>query len=94
VQLVGKISGEELSVHRLAALDHQPLHAAAAEILADPVHAHRLAAVDDGRHGAESLRRLVNPCAGAVDHLLGVAGREERGQGVQPSPSGDGDLDR
>ena len=51
VQFIGEVPGEELGVHRLAALDHQPAHAAAVEILAHPLQAHRLAAVDDRRHG-------------------------------------------
>ena len=42
MQLVGQVGGEELRVHRPAALDHQPPHAAAVEVLADPVHVHRL----------------------------------------------------
>ena len=71
VQFVGQVAGEELGVHRLAALDHQPPYAAAVEVLAQPVQVDRLAAVDDGRHRAEPLLGLVHACAGAVDHLLG-----------------------
>ena len=32
LQLVGEVLGEELRVHLAAALDHQPLHAARAEV--------------------------------------------------------------
>ena len=56
LQLVGEVVGQELGVHLAAALDHQPLHAAVAEVLADPAHLDRLAAVDDGRHRPESRR--------------------------------------
>ena len=53
LELVDEIVGQELGVHVAAAFDHQPLHAAFAEILAEAAHLDPRAAVDDGRHGPQ-----------------------------------------
>ena len=58
VQLVGEVGGQELGVHRPAALDHQPVHAPGVQVLAHPSHVDRLAAVDHGRHAPEPVARL------------------------------------
>ena len=81
-------------MHLAAALDHQPLHAALAEVLADRAHLDRLPAVDHGRHRPEARAGVGHPRARAVDELLGVAGGEEVGAGVELHALGHGDLDR
>ena len=40
LQLVDEVVGQELGVHDAAALDHEPLHAAVGEVLAEPAHPH------------------------------------------------------
>ena len=77
----------------MAALDHQPMYAAAVEILAYPLHVHRLAAVDDGRHGAESFRPRSR-LAWRSRPPSRCRRPRRSGRGIQPPPSGDGDLDR
>ena len=94
VEFIGDVPGEELGVHRLAALDHQPAHAAAVEILAHPLQVHRLAAVDTVARDRAAPTPRSRLWPSAIDHLLGVAGREEAGRGIQPTPVSDGDLDR
>ena len=94
VQLVGEVGGQELGVHRPAALDHQPLDAPGVEVLAEPPHVHRLAAVDHGRHRPEPRPGLGHRRARAVDQLLGVAGGEEVRARVQLRPAGHGHLHR
>ena len=63
VQLVGEVGGEELGVHRAAALDHQPADAAGVQVLAHPPHVHGLAAVDHGRDRPEPLGRVAATAA-------------------------------
>ena len=70
LQLVGEVVGQKLGVHLAAALDHQPLHAAGAEVLADPAHLDRLATVDHGRHRPSRERASSHPRARAIDELL------------------------
>ena len=77
-----------------AALDHQPLHAARREVIAQPAHLHGVAAVDDGRDRSEPRAGVADARARAVDELLGLAGGEEVGARVELRPAGHGDLHR
>ena len=79
VQLVGEPAGEELGVHRPAALDHQPPHAAGVRGPRSSSDVDRLAAIDHSGHVPEPSRAWSDRGAGAVDDLLGVAGGEEPG---------------
>jgi uncharacterized membrane protein YbhN (UPF0104 family) len=94
VQLVGDAGGEELRVHRFAALDHQPGHAAGVQVAEHPAQVNGLARVDHGRHLIEPLAGLVQRGAGTVDDLLGGSGGEEPGGRVELAPAGHGHLDR
>ena len=53
LQLVGQVGGQELRVHRAAALDHQSVDAARREVLADGLHVQPRAAVDHRGHRPE-----------------------------------------
>ena len=64
VQLVGEVRGQELGVHPAAALDHEPAYAAVVEVLGQPRHVDRLAAVDHGRD-----RRPAGARAAGTDRL-------------------------
>jgi len=77
-----------------AALDHQALHTALAEVFGEAAHLHPPAAVDDGGHRSESRAGVEHAGARAVDELLDVAGGEEVGAGVELHPFGHGDLHR
>jgi hypothetical protein len=57
-------------VHDAAALDHEPLHAAVGEVLAEPAHPHAPAAVHDRRHRPEPRAGVGHPRARGVDELL------------------------
>src|SRR5579859_917574 len=94
VELVGQIGGEELGVHRPTPLDHQPVDPARVQVLGQPVQVDRLTAVDHGRHPAQAFARVRDRGARAVDELVGVAGGEEVGAGVELGPAGHGYLER
>ena len=95
VQLVGEVGGEELGVHRAAALDHQPADAACVEVLAHRAQVDRLTAVDDGGDPAQPRAGPSSTVAGgAVDELVAVAGGEEPAHGVEVGALGDGHLHR
>ena len=64
LQLVDEVLGEELRVHRAAALDHQPLDAPRGEVGAERAHLHAVAAVDDRRDRPET-RRARRPPSGS-----------------------------
>ena len=81
-------------MHDAAALDHEPLHAAVGEVLAEPAHPHAPAAVDDRRHRPEPRAGVGHPRARGVDELLGLAGGEEVRARVEVHPVGHGDLHR
>ena len=94
LQLVDEVVGQELGVHRPAALDHQPVHSAGAEVFAEPSHPDPPAAVDNGRDTSQPRACVGHARAHAVDELLGLAGDEEVGPRVQLHPFGHGDLNR
>ena len=77
VQLVDQAGGEELGVHRTAALDHQPAHAPPVQVREHGRQVHRLAAVHNGGDLADALPRLGQRRSPAVDELVTVAGDEE-----------------
>jgi hypothetical protein len=77
VQLVRQSRGQELRVHRAAALDHQALHPAGVQVRRHPVQVERLTAVDDRRDLAEPVLGLVQHGRRAVDQLVVVPGGEE-----------------
>jgi uncharacterized membrane protein YbhN (UPF0104 family) len=77
VQLVDEPRGEELGVHRAAALDHQPAHSPAVQVRQHGRQVDRLATVHHGRHLADALLRLGQRRTRAVDQLVTVTGDEE-----------------
>ena len=61
LELVDQVVGQELGVHRAAALDHQPAYAAGVQVLGQVAHPHRLAAVDHLGQVAEPVLRAGRP---------------------------------
>ncbi len=94
LQLVHEVVGQKLGVDVATALDHQPLHAASGEILAQPAHLDAAATVDDGRDPPEPRARVTHGRPRAVDDLLGVALGEEGRRGVELGAAGHGHLHR
>jgi peptidoglycan/LPS O-acetylase OafA/YrhL len=94
VELVDEVVCKELRVHLAAALDHQPLHAARGEVRAELPHLDRVAAVDDRCDRSEAGTGVAHARARAVDDLLGVAGGEEVGPGVELGPASHRHLHR
>ena len=87
VQLVGEVGGQELGVHRAAALDHEPPHAAGVQVLADPAHVRPAAPPSTTVATAPSRLRASPHASGcAVDELLAVAGRRRSPRPGRASP--------
>jgi len=94
VQLVGQTRGEELGVHRSAALDHQPADAPGRQVRGDHPQVDRVAAVHHGRHRTEPAAGRGHRRRRAVDQLVDVAESEEGRLRIEVAAARDGHLDR
>src|SRR3954467_1267862 len=69
LQLVDQPGGEELGVHRAAALDHQAPYTPGGQVGGDQIQVDWVTAVDHGGHLAEPLAGVRAGRAGTVDEL-------------------------
>src|SRR3954447_21734477 len=79
LQLVDEPGGEELGVHRAAALDHQAPYAPGGQVSGHQIEVDWVAAVDHGGHRTEPIAGIRAGRGGAVDELVDLAQGEEPG---------------
>jgi GTP cyclohydrolase II len=94
VQLIRQPGPEELGVHRLAALDHQPPDAAVVQVGEHPAQVDRVAGVDHGGKPVEPGRGVRDLRARAVDEPGRAAGGEEPSRRIEPAGRRDRHLER
>jgi uncharacterized membrane protein YbhN (UPF0104 family) len=94
LQLVHQPGGQELGVHALAALDHQPPDPTPVKVGQQPGQLHRVTGVRHSGDRAQPAPGRGQHRPGAVDQPVGVPGGEEGGGRVQHPTTGQHHLDR